>query len=99
MGILTNRRLTHRPDVLVLTAMWPLAAYGFGVYLDGGDEVTLRQRERPQVVIERGAIVALFNGARGTPSINGGRTFSMVTEVCGNGGVAVGGVCPTQYPA
>jgi hypothetical protein len=69
-------------------------AYNFSAYLDGS-LVTLGKRERPQVVLEDGAITALFNGARGPhdSKFNGGNTFNMVTEICGNG-PAVNGVCP-----
>ena len=70
------------------------AAYDFSAYLDGS-QVVLTKRERPQVVLDDGAIIQLFNGARGpkSPTFNSGNTFNMVTEVCGKG-PAVQGVCP-----
>ena len=69
-------------------------AYTFSAFF-GGAQVTLGQRERPQVVLQDGVITALFNGARPphNSKFNGGNVFNMVTEICGHG-PAVNGVCP-----
>eukprot|EP00658_Telonema_sp_P-2_P020689 TRINITY_DN1819_c0_g1_i1.p1 TRINITY_DN1819_c0_g1~~TRINITY_DN1819_c0_g1_i1.p1 ORF type:complete len:388 (-),score=55.65 TRINITY_DN1819_c0_g1_i1:244-1407(-) len=66
-------------------------AYGFEASL-GGEQITLGQRERPQVVLLNGTIGFLYNGARGPPG-GAAHTFNMVTQICANG-PARDGMCP-----
>ena len=89
---LTHNHHTHTHSLTLRTGCHTHHALidTFGANLNG-KMTTLRQRERPQVVVQHGAITHLFNGARKPSSPH---TFNMVCQHGPPGGTSGAPACP-----